>query len=302
MKNMNTYTINEQTAERAWYAVHMGDYKKNSATEEYTSSVEEVRELGEAQKKKVSEYYHDKIDALVDKYARKLAKWYDDYNRNEASCPSWFITGSSNYPIRKHEKKMNRERTLWAEYDEIKGIKDKIKAVGKGAIDLADPNAKEMLKERLEKLQAILERSKEINKYYRKNKTMVGFPGMEPEKAEEMTATIQDTLTRCPWITNPIPSYELTSLRDKIKRTEARLEELERRENTETEDEEHEGFTIVRNTELDRLQILFDDIPDAETRTALKSNGFRWSPRNKAWQRQLTDNAERAAKIALKLN
>jgi hypothetical protein len=54
--------------------------------------------------------------------------------------------------------------------------------------------------------------------------------------------------------------------------------------------------------EIDRLQILFEDIPDADTRTALKSNGFRWSPRYKAWQRQLTDNAERAARLALNLN
>ena len=58
----------------------------------------------------------------------------------------------------------------------------------------------------------------------------------------------------------------------------------------------------MRNAEENRLQILFDEIPDADTRDALKSNGFRWSPRNKAWQRQLTQNAEYAARRAWPVN
>lgn len=296
----NYYEINEQTAERAWYAVHMGDYKKNSATDEYRASVDEVVELGEKQKQKVSGFYHDKIDSLVDSYARKLAKWYDDYNRNQASCPSWFISGPANYPVRKHEAQMSRERSLWEEYDAIKEIKSKIKSVGTGGIDLADPHAKEMLEERIESLQRQLELSKKLNAYYRKNKTLVGCPDISADKAEKMTAEIKSMLERCPWVTSPVPAYELTSLRDKIKRNQARLEELNSRqekvESGEDTDQKFEGGTIVRNIELDRLQILFDDIPSAEVREKLKANGFRWSPKNKAWQRQLTGNAEYALK------
>ena len=52
------------------------------------------------------------------------------------------------------------------------------------------------------------------------------------------------------------------------------------------------GFSIERNSDLNRLQLKFDSIPDANTRAILKSNGFRWSPREKAWQRQLNGNAE----------
>ena len=62
------------------------------------------------------------------------------------------------------------------------------------------------------------------------------------------------------------------------------------------ENTKFDGGEIVRNLEADRLQILFDEKPDEETRAALKSNGFRWSPRYSAWQRQLTDNAMRAAR------
>ena len=47
--------------------------------------------------------------------------------------------------------------------------------------------------------------------------------------------------------------------------------------------------------EDNRLQVFFDGKPDADTRAELKSSGFRWAPSVGAWQRQLTDNAIRAA-------
>lgn len=293
------YDISEQTACRAWEAVHMSSYKKDSATNEYRASVDEAAEIAQKQKQKVSQFYHDKIDHLLDRYACRLAKWYNDYNRNEASCPSWFISGPANYPVRKHEKKMNRERSLWAEYDEIKGIVDKIKSVGTGAIDLADPHAREMLQDRIDSLQTELERDKKLNAYWRKHKTFIGCPELSESYAEKLTKEISEMLNRCAWITKPFPDYELTSLRDRIKRTQERLEELDRRQAAAEDpdsnnNQKFDGGEIIRNIALDRLQIIFESIPDAETRNALKSNGFRWSPKNKAWQRQLTSNAEYA--------
>ena len=58
---------------------------------------------------------------------------------------------------------------------------------------------------------------------------------------------------------------------------------------------------IVENTEANRLQVFFPEKPSETVRKELKSNGFRWSPRNKAWQRQLTQNAEYAARRVLGL-
>ena len=52
-----------------------------------------------------------------------------------------------------------------------------------------------------------------------------------------------------------------------------------------------DGGKVVKNYAEDRLQILFDEKPDQETISKLKHNGFRWSPRFTAWQRQLTSNA-----------
>lgn len=36
---------------------------------------------------------------------------------------------------------------------------------------------------------------------------------------------------------------------------------------------------------------LFGGKPDVETRDLLKHKGFKWSPKNEVWQRQLTPNA-----------
>lgn len=124
------------------------------------------------------------------------------------------------------------------------------------------------------------------------------------EAAAKLTADFADTCQRCPWIDKPCPDYELTSLRGKIKRTQARLDELDKRTEQAQQPADNTKFPggeIVRNTEADRLQIIFDEKPDDEQRDALKQNGFRWSPRYGAWQRQLTRNAEIAARRALGL-
>ena len=53
---------------------------------------------------------------------------------------------------------------------------------------------------------------------------------------------------------------------------------------------------MVENTELMRLQLIFEDKPDEEIRDILKRNGFKWSPKNVCWQRQLTGNAKYSLK------
>ena len=58
----------------------------------------------------------------VERYSRRLAAYYNDYYRNEAACPSIFVSGGSNFPVRKKEKQNSRRETLMREYNEIQGI------------------------------------------------------------------------------------------------------------------------------------------------------------------------------------
>lgn len=294
-------SIDEETARNAHYCIHMSDYKPGSATASYRNSVNKAAQMVEQQKARVSAFYHDKLDALLNSYARRLAQWTNDYNRNQASYPSQFISGAGNFNMRKHNRQMSREDSLWEEYRQIEAILDKIRSVGTGPVDLADPHAREMLTERLNSQRQMLEDAKAANAYYRKHKTLVGCPGFTAEQVANLTDPNSFDIRVHG---SPFPAYELASLRGKIERTEQRLAELDKREQQAAQPQTgtaFDGGQIVRNIDLNRLQILFDAIPDAATRTALKQNGFRWSPKNQAWQRQLTDNAERAARQVLRL-
>lgn len=300
---MKYYEINEETARLAHEMMSFRDYSANRATNDYRAAVDNAAALVEQKKKEVSPYYHGKLDSLLDSYARKLADWTNAYNRNGASCPSVMICGPANFPTRKKERQNARESALWEERKKIDHILDKIRSIGTGPVDLADPNAKDILSDQLERVQKSLERAKALNAYWRKHKTFAGFEGLTEETAKKMDADFADLRKRAPYISKPYPDYELTSLRSKAKRIQARLDDLEKlQQSSPDQGMEFAGGTIVRNTTANRLQIIFDDIPTADIRQALKSHGFRWSPRNQAWQRQLTKNAEYDAQKILNIS
>ena len=55
-----------------------------------------------------------------------------------------------------------------------------------------------------------------------------------------------------------------------------------------------DGGYIYENPELDRIQIIYDSKPERDVIDRLKHHGFRWSPSQGAWQRQLNRNGRRA--------
>ena len=293
------YPINENMARLSHQMMSMSDYKEGSATAGYRAAVDEAAALVERQKQKVSPFYHEKLDALLDRYARRLAQWTNDHNRNGASCPSVLVCGAANFPTKKKNRQNAREDALWKEYDEIKGNLSKIKSIGTGPIDPADPHARELLEDRLQRLQDTLDKGKAMNAHYRKHKTMKGFRDLSDKAASEM----DEAISRAPaFAQTPFPDFELASLRGKIKRTQENLTKLgsmEQHKDDAANTLEFDGGKIFLNMEINRLQILFDEIPGEETRASLKSHGFKWSRKNEAWQRQLTRNAVYDAKRIL---
>lgn len=293
------YEINEETARRANDMNSMRDYRPGSATAEYRAEVDAAAELVERQKRNVSPFYHDKLDGLLDRYARRLAEYYNAYYRNEAACPSVLVSGPANFPVRKKEKQNSRRETLMQEWKDVQGILDKIRSVGTGPIDPTDPHARELWQDRLQSLQSTLETGKAMNAHYRKHKTMKGFRDYSDEKAAEM----DEAISRAPaFAQTPFPDFELSSIRGKIKRAQenlAKLDSLEQHKDDAANTLEFDGGKIFLNMEANRLQILFDEIPAEEIRSSLKSHGFKWSRKNEAWQRQLTRNAVYDAKRIL---
>ena len=125
---------------------------------------------------------------------------------------------------------------------------------------------------------------------YRKHKTLEGCPELTAEQVEKVTASMSQDWRKGPV---PFPSYLLTNNNANIRRVRQRIEELSHKA-------EFVGWTFPGgeakvNEAENRLQLIFEEKPDADTRQALKSEGFKWAPSQGAWQRQLNQNAIRAA-------
>ena len=286
------YTINEGAARRANDMNSFSDYKPGSATAEYRQMVDKAVEIGERQKKRVDPMYHEKIDSLVDTYARKLAENMNSSFSIEARVPSVLIAGGSNFPVRKKEKQNAARDRNMEDWNEIQGLLDKIRSTGMGGISADDPQAIQKLEAKLEKLQTAQDTMKAVNAYYRKHKTLDGCPNLSAERIEAMKAEMSSQ-----WHIEdkPYPSWALSNNNAEIRRIKGRIADLTKKQETAYAGWEFDGGMVEANKEDNRLQIYFEEKPDEKTREALKENGFRWSPKAGAWQRQLNDNAIYAA-------
>ena len=286
------YPINEAAARRAKEMNSYSDYKPGSATAEYRSHVEEAVQLAERQKARVDPMYHEKIDSLLDTYARKLAANMNKGFEIDARVPSILIAGGSNFPVRKKEKQNAARDTNYREWQDIQGLLDKIRSTGMGGINADDPQAVQKLEKKLAGLEKAQETMKAVNAYYRKHKTLDGCPHLSAESIEKIKA---DMASQWHIEDKPYPTWALSNNSAEIRRVKERIKSLSQQREIGYVGWEFEGGKVEANAEANRLQILFEEKPDAATREELKSNGFRWSPKAEAWQRQLTDNAYRSA-------
>ena len=290
---INYYIINEEQARRAKEMNSFYDYKEGSATAEYRRSVDAAARIAEEQKRKVDPIHHERIDRLLDVYARKLAENINKQNAIAARVPSILVAGGSNFPVRKKEKQNRADDTAMAEWREIQGILDKIRGTGKGGISADDPEAVQKLKAKLEALERDQESMKAVNAYYRKHKTLEGCPGLDPVQIEKLRASMTRDWHPEP---KPYPSFRLTNNNAMIRQTKKRIEELSAKKEVEFEGWAFEGGVVKMDVQANRLQVFFDEKPDRDTCSAMRHGGFRWAPSVGAWQRQLTDNAIYAAK------
>ena len=286
------YPINEAAAKRAKDMNSFSDYKQGSATAEYRHYVDEAVQLAERQKQRVDPMYHDKIDSLLDTYARKLAANMNKGYEIDARVPSILIAGGSNFPTRKKEKQNAARDSNYREWQDIQGLLDKIRSTGMGGISADDPQAVQKLEKKLESLEKSQETMKAVNAYYRKHKTLDGCPHLPPEELEKLKA---DMASSWHLEDKPFATWALSNNSAEIRRVKDRIKSLSQQKEIGFVGWEFDGGKVDANTEANRLQIFFEDKPDETTREALKSNGFRWSPKAGAWQRQLTSNAYYAA-------
>ena len=217
----------------------------------------------------------------------RFEKLFINWMSAKSRCLSVMIAGGSNFPVRRAEKANESERkhgTLYFEYfDKLKSKNERIKR-GEVIIKSSDDDAVEKLRSKLDILVKNQELMKEVNKINRSKKNL-----------EEKTKLLKNIGVKDKNINEMLgscfESYALTNNNAKIKATQQRLESIAKTKSKETNETAYEGFIVVNNTTEMRIQFIFDEKPSDEIRKVLKSNAFRWSPRNEAWQRQLTNNA-----------
>ena len=291
------YSIDERAAKTAHTMNSMFEYQPNRTTNAYQAEVNEAAEIALHEIEKRPEQA-DEINALLDRYARKLAEWYNKQSRIESMCVSMLVSGGGNFPTnRKNKQNAARDRHM-KEWEEIDGIKRKMRSIGTGGIQSDDAKAVEKLQTKLEGLENCQQTMKAANAYYKQHKTLDGFPGMAFDTIQEIKASMSRSWRKQP---RPFEEYELSNNNANIHRVRVRIAQLEKAKAQDTTERETtvEGVKLVEDTELMRIQLVFDGKPAPEVRDILKAHGFRWAPSQSAWQRQLNGNGKYAARQVL---
>lgn len=290
------YTINESTARIAHEMRSFSDYQPGSATAGYNAQVDKAAQILETVKAKcATEAQRDRAEYLFDRYAATLAEAINRDNEIGTRCPSVMISGAGNFPVRKKAKQVaawdaNREAFARAEH-----YLQLLRTAHTQPIKSSDPEAVEALAAKLEALKQEHATMKAVNAYYRKNGTLDGCPELTPAARK----AIEGMWARGWYVGVPYPTYTLTNSLANVKRTEQRLKSLQAAQEASPAEEDHDGIIYREDPEQMRVQLIFDGKPAEDVRAILKKWAFRWSPRNQAWQRQLTDNGKRAARRAM---
>lgn len=241
--------------------------------------------------------------------------WFEGLLRNwlgsQSNTASSFICGPSNFPSARMQK-----RHQWADnhYHRFQEWRNKVIS----AYEKAERKAKKLALEekyggeaglarkKLENLEKFQETMKIVNNAH---KAYIKNPSLETLEAfnlsEDLIQRVINYVPRYSLEPHPFAPYQLTNNGAEIRRMKSRVEELEakesRKESGESKETIFEGGRVLMNNEIDRIQIFYNEKPAYETIQKLKKNGFHWSPSNKAWQRQITNNAVYATRTIIGL-
>lgn len=209
---------------------------------------------------------------------------------SESRCISSFITGPSNFPVRRAEKRnavAHKRLSALVEYPRY-ALKraTRILRPDLRPIMAGDSDAIARLDAELEQLERKQGQMKAANAAIRRNKkggpaAQVGalvFLGYREKIAEKLLEP--DFCGRIGFA-----DYQLTNNGANIRRIKARIAQISRAKAAPVvEIESANGIRLEDDPPANRVRLFFPGKPPAEERERLKRNGFRWSPTIGAWQ------------------
>jgi hypothetical protein len=167
------------------------------------------------------------------------------------------------------------------------------------AISSDDENALEKLTAKVRSLEQLRDRMKAINADYRKCNGDVDRMTNVSDDQKAWMKVKKESWYMGPDRWRPFDGYQFTNTGAEIRRLQKRIEDLSRPAATEERETNVPGLRIVENVEANRIQLLFDHKPEESIRSLLKQRGFRWSPRESAWQRHLNEAGRVAARCVV---
>lgn len=254
--------------------------------------------------------YHEHREKKIERYKELASKNYQEANQRSkrsseilSHIPFGQPILADHYSAPRHRAAIKKSHNLMRSSIEAdskaKYYEDKIySASSKSRISSDNPDAVQLLQDKLYKLEELDRKMKEINKHYRKHKNLDDFnkyPKMV-KIAKENLEWQKQIYYSVPARTVPFENYNSTEIR-RLKKRIASL--LSVANISERQVSFASGYYLL-NQEANRVQFIFDEKPSDEIRSLLKNNGFRWSPKNKAWQRLLNGHAIFTAKELLK--
>ena len=220
------------------------------------------------------------------KYLNKWREWLAALSR----CYSVLVTGPARFNNRRHERMNDYERAArqrlrdWSE-KVVKRINRQQRLTGWQEV--------ERLQSKLDTLTELHEKMKAANKIVRSKKMS------EEEQIDELVAlglnekqAVEILKPTERWQSVGFPTYQLQNNLAKIKATQAAIERHKAMAEAEDKEIKFNGGRVVVCNSDERMRFYFDEIPPVEVRNLMKRNAFKWSPKNSAWQRQLTENCK----------
>lgn len=296
------YYANVSFREGGWARSHLGGMSENVASakavaERYASEVESAA---------------PEIRDAFDKWAlRHISHWLG-YIVGHGSQASAMITGPSNFPVRRQQKQMRWSDNRYQRIVEHRAaIDQRLKRIAYPhgapgeAIRANNPDAPEMIRARIDKLEAEHAFMKRANKVVQQSLKMeegerAGYVGRELNIGED--AAMRMLKPSYMGRVFAFGGYALTNNRANIKRLQDRLAVIERAKERGNQEHNFEalGFQCVENAEEMRIQLIFEGKPSEAVRKILKYNGFRWAPSQGAWQRHLNPAGKHATNQVIK--
>ncbi|MCK9235188.1 MAG: hypothetical protein M0Q41_10790 [Bacteroidales bacterium] len=261
-------TISLDLERYAHYANSMREYRPGYSRQQFEHMAESI--IAQVTIEKIESY--PEIKERVIKLLTSFANWYNKNNSIEASCPSIMISGGANFPV----KKKDRQNAARATHRELfQKLEDHLRKIVNW-----QPKDATSTQEELSKLKTLHASCLECNAYYRKHGTLEGFEFISEKQKRDAYFHIEFVKAY-----QPFESYNITSIRNKIKRLEANIEAA----NKPAEDVNN-GIYRIETTD-ERINLYLLERVDADTFAIFRRNGFLWSHKNQCFTRQNTLNA-----------